>query len=71
MKDKKATRRTRRNIDLSQQPAPVSVTIPVIPQVPVTYSTTQPLPGISLDVRSVLRDLLEQDLPPDTIKKLR
>lgn len=51
--------------------APLPVAIPIIPQVPVSYSTTQPLPGIALNVQSVLRDILEQKLPVDTLKKLR
>ncbi len=64
MKDK-ISRRTRRNIDLSPPVASV------LPQVPVTYSTTQPLPGVTLGVKSVLRDILEKNLHVDVIKKLR
>ena len=56
----------------NKKPLTLPITLPVLPalNLPVTFSTTQPLPGVSLDVQSILRDLLERNLPPSTIRSV-
>ena len=57
--------------DPTTDPAPIpDLPPPQLIPIPTTFSDTQPLPGVSLDTESLLRDLLENRLPPAVLKKL-
>ncbi len=45
-------------------------TTPLKILLPISFSTTQPLPGVTLDIQSILRDLLNRNLPPSTIREV-
>jgi hypothetical protein len=54
----------------TRHPDPLTLPQPPAPPLPITFSNTQPLPGASLDTQSLLRDLLERNLPPSVLRKL-
>ena len=51
-------------------PDPPVLPPPQLIPLPISFSDTQPIPDVSLDSESLLRDLLEGRLPPAVLKKL-
>jgi hypothetical protein len=56
--------------DHTKLPDPLTLPQPPALPLPITLANTQPLPGASLDTQSLLRDLLERNLPPAVLRKL-
>jgi hypothetical protein len=52
-----------------RQQYPIILPAPPPLPIPLQFSQTQPVPGATLDIQSLLRDLLEGKLEPSVIKK--
>jgi hypothetical protein len=51
---------------------PLTLPTPPVPPdpIPISFGVSQPLPGVALDIQSLIRDLLEGRTRPAVLRKL-
>jgi hypothetical protein len=49
---------------------PLTLPSPPPVPIPISFGVSQPLPGATLDIQSLIRDLLEDRLRPTVLRKL-
>ena len=58
------------SIRVALVPDPVVIPEPPPILLPIRFSDSQPLPGVELDVQSMLREILERRLPKGVLRKV-